>query len=116
MEAAFPSSRLIRPLLFAGAVGALATCVVFALEFGSDLDGYVWAAPFLAGYAAGVVAVRVRPEQVAARRLLALGAAATIFISAAVALALAFDAHGREWWLGPANVTVQCSGWPRGRR
>ena len=94
VEAMFPSPRLTRALLLAGTAGALATCVVFALEFGSDLGDYVWAAPFLAGYAAGVVAVRARPEHVAARRLLALGAASTIFISAAVALSLALRQPG----------------------
>ena len=110
VRATFPSTRLIPALLLAGAAGSVATCAVFVLEFGKDLSGYVWSAPFLAGYAAGVLAVRARPEHVAARRLLAFGAAATIFISAAVALALGFDSFGREWWLGPANVSLQVLG------
>lgn len=110
VAATFPSPRLTRPLLLGGAVGTLATCVVFTLEFGSDLSGYVWSAPVLVGYAAGVIAVRAQPEHVAARRLLAFGSAATIFISAAVGLSLAFDSSGREWWLGPANISVQLIG------
>ncbi len=114
MVATFPSRRLTWGLLVAGAVGALATAVVFAVAFGGDLSGIVWSTPFLAGYAAGAIAFRLRPEHVAARRLLAFGAVATIFIAAAVALAIAFDSHGRQWWLGPANVALQLIGLAEG--
>ena len=110
MSAAFPSRRLTWGLLVAGAVGALATVGLFAHMFAGDLSGLAWSTPFLGAYAAGVIAFRSRPEHLAARRLLAFGAAATLFISGAVALALAFDDTGGGWWLGPANVAVQWLG------
>lgn len=112
--ATFPSRRLTQVLLFAGAAGAVATVVLFAHMFSSDLSGLVWSTPFLGAYVAGVIAFRVRPEHVAARRLLVFGVAAVIFISAAVALALAFDSYGRAWWLGPANIAVQLLGLAEG--
>lgn len=114
MVATFPSCRLARGLLFAGAAGAVATVLLFAHMFGGDLSGIAWSTPFLGGYLAGVIAFHIRPEDVAARRLLAFGAAATIFIGVAVALALAFDSYGREWWLGPANIAVQLLGLAEG--
>ncbi len=114
MSAAFPSRRLTWVLLVAGAVGALATVGLFAHMFASDLSGLAWSTPFLGAYAAGVIAIRIRPEHLAARRLLAFGAAATLFISAAVGLALAFDDTGGGWWLGPANVAVHWLGLAEG--
>lgn len=108
--ATFPSPGLTRVLLLAGAVGVLATVAVFLREFGSDLSGLAWSTPYLAGYAAGVIASRARPEHLAARRLLAFGAIATIWIGATVALSQAFDDYGRQWWLGPANVGGQLLG------
>ena len=114
MPAAFPSARLTWALLVAGAVGAVATVGLFAHMFAGDLGGLAWSTPFLGAYAAGVIAFRLRPEYLAARRLLAFGAAATLFIAGAVALALAFDESGREWWLGPANVAVQWLGLAEG--
>lgn len=110
MAATFPSRGLTGGLALAGAAGALATVVVFAREFGSDLSGLAWSSPYLAGYVAGLIAFRRRPEHVVARRLLAFGAVATIWIGATVALARAFDDYGRQWWLGPANVGAQLLG------
>ena len=114
MSAASPSRLLIRALLIAGAVGALATVGLFAHMFTDDLAGLAWSTPFLGAYAAGVIAVRLRPGLLAARRLLAFGAASTLFIAAAVGVALAFDETGNGWWLGPANVGVQWLGLAEG--
>ena len=106
---------MTRALLVAGAAGALATVVVFAVMFAADdPGGFAWSVPFLGTYVAGVIAWRLRPEHVGARRMLMCGTAATLFISAAVGISLAFDDGGRGWWLGPANVAVQWLGLAQG--
>jgi signal transduction histidine kinase len=101
-------------LLVAGAVGSVATVGLFVHMFAGDVSGLAWSTPFLGAYAAGVIAFRLRPEHLAARRLLAFGAVATLFIAAAVGLSLAFDDTGGGWWLGPANVAVQWLGLAEG--
>ena len=110
MEATFPSRGLTRAFLLVGALSAAATCAVFAWSFRSDPSGFVWIAPFLGAYAAGVTAFLTRPDLVAARRLLVFGVLATTWIGATVALAVAFDEQGERWWLAPGNVGVQFAG------
>ncbi len=110
MLATFPSRRLTPLLVVAGALGALAAVVVFTVAFASDPPGFAWAAPFVGTFTAGLVAVRARPDHVAARRLLAFGVVGTIWITATVAIAVGFEHAGRDWWLGPANVAVQIVG------
>ena len=52
----------------------------------------------------------LRPESVAARRLLVFGTVATVWIGASVAISVGFEEYGRHWWLGPADVVVQVLG------
>ncbi|MDQ4025098.1 MAG: hypothetical protein M3217_06370 [Actinomycetota bacterium] len=73
MQASFPSQTLSRGLLAGGAVASVGTVVAFAIAFGSDLSGWAWSAPFVGGYVAGAIALRARPENPAARRLLLSG-------------------------------------------
>ena len=86
------------------------TGIVFALAFANDPSGFVWSAPFVGAYVAGVVAFRARPDNPAARRLLLSGTAATLWIGGSVAIAIGFEAYGRAPWLGPADVAVQVLG------
>src|SRR5688500_15107608 len=108
--ATFPSRGVTSALTVVGGVAAVATGVLFAHAFSTDLSGLAWSTPFLGAYAAGVIAFRARPDHVAARRLLVFGAVATMWIGATVALVTAFDDLGRPRWLGPANVAVQFLG------
>ncbi len=110
MEATFPSRGMTRAIVGLGALGALATAVVFVIEFRDDPTGFLWFAPFVGAYVAGLVAFARRPELVAARRLLVFGTLAAIWIGSMVAVVIAFDAQGEKWWLGPANVVVQYAG------
>ncbi len=110
MEATFPSRAVTRGAAVAGGVGLLGAVAVFVIDFWDDLAALVWFAPFVGAYAAGLVAVRSQPGRLAARRLLVFGALATIWIAATVGLVVAYEAHGHEWWLGPANVAVQVVG------
>ena len=110
MEATFPSRGLTRAVVVLGAVGVLATAVLFVVEFRDNPAGFIWFAPFVGAYVAGVVAFAVQPGQVAARRLLVFGALAAIWIGSTVAVVVAYEAEGQEWWLGPANVAVQVVG------
>ncbi|HEV2755125.1 MAG TPA: sensor histidine kinase [Actinomycetota bacterium] len=110
MQARFPSQTLSRGLLAVGALASAATIAAFAIAFGSDLSGWAWSTPFVGGYVAGAIAFRARPENVAARRLLLSGTAATSWIGASVAVAVGLESYGRTWWLGPANVGVQLLG------
>ena len=106
----FPPKALTWAVLVAGAGASVATVAVFARAFADDPFGFTWSAPFMGAFVAGVVAFRLRPHQVAARRLLLFGTLGTIWIGGTVALALAYDAQGREWWLAPANIGVQHAG------
>ncbi len=110
MEATFPSRVVTRGVAVVGAVGLLGAVAVFVAGFRDDLTALAWFAPFVGAYAAGLVAVRSQPDQVAARRLLVFGTLATIWIAATVGLVVAYEAHGDKWWLGPANVVVQVVG------
>ena len=113
MEATFPSSAVTRVVAVIGASSVAVTA--FTIEFQDNPASLVWFVPFFGAYAAGGVAFRVPPGHLAARRLLAFGAVATIWIGATVGVA-GFEAHGRQWWLGPANVAVQVLGLAWGRR
>ena len=110
VEATFPSRGVTRAVLVLGALGALGTIACFVVEFGSDVAAFIWLTPFLGTYVAGVAAFRLQPQHVASRRLLVFGTLATLFIGSSVAIAVAFDAEGREWWLGPTNLAVQFIG------
>ena len=110
MEATFPSRAVTRGAAVAGALGLLGTIAVFVIDFRDDPAAIIWFAPFVGAYAAGLVALRSQPGQVAARRLLVFGTLATVWIAATVGLVVAYEAHGNEWWLGPANVAVQVVG------
>lgn len=97
--------------MFGGAAGVLGAggFAIAALSIG-DPNGALWSVPFIAAYVAGVIAFRARPEDLVARRLLAFGAVATIWYAMIDALLFAFDAFGRQWWLGPANLADQMLG------
>ena len=85
----------------------MTTAVLFVVVFWADPTGLLWGTPFVGACVAGVIAARAKPEQVAARRLLAFGVLATMMIGGSVGLSEAFDAHGQRWWLGLANVALQ---------
>lgn len=110
MRATFPSRPVTRWAVVAGAVATALTTVVFAWAFSKDPSGFLWMAPYVGGYVAGVVAFRARPDLVAARRLVVFGAVATAWIGSTVAISEGFDELGRHWWLGPGNVAVQVLG------
>jgi signal transduction histidine kinase len=105
-----PAPRSTTLLAIAGGLAAAMAVVAFAAEFGTDVSGLAWSLPYLSSYAAGVVAVRRLGDHRAARRLLAFGTVGTLWITATVLLAAGFDDHGRQWWLGPANVVLQILG------
>ena len=109
VKATFPSRGVTRAVLVLGALGALGT-IGFAVEFGSDVTAFIWVTPFLGTYVAGVAAFRLQPQHVASRRLLVFGTLATLLLGSSVAIAVAFDAEGRHWWLGPTNLAVQFLG------
>ncbi|MGI9085239.1 MAG: histidine kinase [Aeromicrobium sp.] len=110
MEATFPSRGLTLVAAALGAAAVLATAVVFVMEFRDNPSAFIWLAPFVGAYAAGVVAFRLKPGHLAARRLLVFGTLATIWIGSTVAVVVAFESQGQRWWLGPANVGVQLAG------
>lgn len=72
---------------------------------------FIWALPFAVGFAGGIVAFRVRDENLAARRLLAFGAVGLVWVTGNFALVLAYDAHGGGPWLVAANLLHQGSIW-----
>lgn len=110
MEATFPSRAVTRGVAVAGALGLLGAIAVFVIDFRDHLAAIVWFAPFVGAYAAGLIAFRLQPDQLAARRLLVFGTLATIWIAATVGLVVAYEAQGNKWWLGPANVAVHVVG------
>jgi signal transduction histidine kinase len=106
----FPSSGLSRVVVVVGLAGAVTASVLFVYEFRDDVTGLAWGIPFVGGYVAGVVAFVSRPEHLAARRLLAFGATATLWIGGTLALARAVEAYSGAWWFGPSNVALQILG------
>ena len=110
MEATFPSSAVTRVVAVVGGVGLLLAAAAFAVESQDNPASLVWFVPFFGAYAAGLVAFRIQPGLLAARRLLVFGTVATIWIGSTVGLVVAHDAHGNDWWLGPANVAVEVVG------
>lgn len=106
-RASFPSLGQVRFLMIIGGAGLVGILWLLTL---TELAGATWSLPFVGAYVGGVVALWRRPGAPAARRLLAFGSIATIFICAVLGLALAFEERGPQWWLGPANVGVQIVG------
>jgi len=102
--------RQTRWIAVAGAAASVLTVVVFAIAFWDQPSAVMWTAPSIGAFAGGVVALRTRPDLVAARRLVAFGATSTAWIGATVALVTAFEDVGRRWWLGPGDVAVQVLG------
>lgn len=110
MRATFPSRGWTRAAAVLGAVGVVAAAAVSVVGIPNDPAAVIWFTPFVGAYVGGLLAFRLQPSQVAARRLLVFGSLATIFIGSTVAVVLAYEAHGNQWWLGPANVGVQFVG------
>ncbi len=106
----FPSRALSRWVVVLGALANGGTLALFAWLAWSEPDVLAWVTPFVGGFVAGCVAYRLRPEDVAARRVLLFGAAAGTFIGAIVGSAVAYDELGQRWWLGPANLAAQVVG------
>jgi signal transduction histidine kinase len=105
-----PGQRLTRVLLAAGGVACVAVVALAIASAEQFPETALWALPMIAAYAGGVVAVRAQPDNLAARRLLAFGAVAVIWLAASVAFVLAYDDAGAGDWFVPANAVVQCLG------
>ena len=110
MEVTFPSRGWASAAAALGAAAVATTTAVFIIGFRDNLAALIWVAPFFGAYVAGLVAFRVLPGHLAARRLLVFGALATIWIGSTVGVVVAYEAQGNQWWLGPANVAVQFVG------
>ena len=110
MEVTFPTRGWTLAAAALGATGVAMTAAIFVTGFQGNLGAFLWVAPFLGAYAAGIVAFRLLPGHTAARRLLVFGALAVTWIGSTVGVVVAHDAHGNEWWLGAANVAVQFVG------
>jgi signal transduction histidine kinase len=110
--ATFPSRRLTwRLMVFAGIPVLLGSCALAPWTGRQDLGGLAWYLPGIAAYAAGVVAFRARPENLAGRRLLAFGVVTVLFNLTQNLLLYALFEHGPPgWWYGPANVVMQMLG------
>ncbi len=111
MVATFPSRDLTGRLMwFAGVPVVVASIVVGIWVSGQSLTGLAWFVPGLAALAAGVVAFRRLPENVAGRRLLTFGLMISLFnLSQNVVLYALFNL-GPGSWLGPANFALQVLG------
>ena len=110
MEVTFPSRGWTVAAAALGAVSVAITAAVFLIGFQDNPGAILWVSPFLGAYAAGIVAFRLLPGHLAARRLLVFGALAMTWIGSTVGVVVAYDARGNQWWLGPANVAVQFAG------
>lgn len=110
--AAFPSRGLTwRLMVFAGIPLVLGSLALAPWSGQQDLGGLAWFLPGLAAYAAGIIAFRARPENVAGRRLLAFGVLTVLFNLSQNLLLYALFEHGPPgWWFGPANVAQQMLG------
>lgn len=111
MTARHPSIGLTRGLmLWLGAPAFLLALYVAPQTGEVSLSGLAWYVPGAATYAAGIVAFRARPENVAGRRLLVFGVLVTVFNLLQNIVVLRFFAVGEQPWLGPANLVLQMLG------
>ncbi|MDP8968019.1 MAG: hypothetical protein M3N04_05410, partial [Actinomycetota bacterium] len=106
-----PTVRQARALQAVGLLGGAAFAAMVGWLGGDTPPGYViWALPFAVAFAGGVVALRARGVNLAARRLLAFGAVGLVWIAGNLALVTAYDAHGEGGWLVAANLLHQTVG------
>ena len=106
-----PSETQTGAILAAGVAGLLAVAALLVPVSGPMPQAGWWAVPFTVTLVGGALASRARPENLAARRLLAFGAVATIWYAAGCALVLLYDANGTgDWWFAPLNTAVQILG------
>ena len=112
MTATFPSRRLTwRLMVLAGIPLVLGSLALAPWTGRHDLGGLAWYLPGLAVYAAGIVAFRACPENVAGRRLLAFGVLTVLFnLCQNLLLYALFELQPAAWWFGPANVVQQMLG------
>jgi signal transduction histidine kinase len=106
-----PSARQAHVLFGAGLAG-LAAVIAMLLPLRDAMPGAeFWAIPFSVAFVGGALASRARPDNVAARRLLAFGAVAITWFAASGALVLLYDAHGAGGaWFVPLNTLAQILG------
>ena len=99
-----PSPRVTTMLLYLGAAGLLPMLAlsVAVLDFNAAAAAY--SIPFAGAFAAGTLAYRAQPDNLAARRLLALGTTAVWWTVMNFALLLLYDAWGDSTWLVAPNA------------
>ncbi len=81
-----PGRRLIPLLLVVGGLAGVAAIVAGLVEVQDQSGTLIWAVPFLSAYVGGVIAVRARPDNLAARRLLLFGVSTLVWLAASDAL------------------------------
>ena len=105
-----PSRGQLRLLVSTGALAGLGLLVGGLLLLPILPLALVWALPFLAAYAAGLVSCRVQPENLAARRLLLFGTTALVWLALSELFLLGVDASGVQPWFTLGNTAAQAAG------
>ena len=109
-DGAVPSRGQLRLLAATGAIAILALLLV-GLRLSSILPlAPVWALPFVAAYAAGLVSCWAQPENLASRRLLLFGTTAVVWLAGSELFVMAVDTAGVQSWFALGNSAAQAAG------